>query len=153
MRTRLPVSTAGKDFFNIRAFLSLPYVLYVLSTFFCFLGLYTCKSCASIVSLYLILILILTVDLTFVSVSAEAIGISSSLSFYLVAVINGVSAFGRLISGGLALKYGPLNVMIIFTTVTAITTYIWPFVTVHSSFIVVTCIYGWVVHSIFVNLH
>lgn len=71
-----------------------------------------------------------------------AIGIDSSLAFYLVAVANATSAFGRILSGVFAVKYGGLNVMIVFTSLAAALTYAWPFVSSRGGFIAVICLYG-----------
>lgn len=84
----------------------------------------------------------MTIVLTYLSVSSLAIGASNSLAFYIVSIANAATAVGRLMGGFLAVKYGVLNIIIIFTTIAAICTYIWPFVTSVSGFIVITCFYG-----------
>lgn len=122
MFTRLPLSGTSPNWLNISAFASKPYTFYVLCTFVSFLGLYTM--------------------LTFLSVSAIDIGIDNNLAFDLVAISNAVSALGRLIGGVYAFKYGPINAMIFFTSLAAVCTYIWPFVTSQTGFIVITCLYG-----------
>lgn len=80
--------------------------------------------------------------LTFLSVSAVKIGISSSLAFYLIAISNATSAIGRILGGIYAFKYGPINALIAFTSVAAICTFIWPFIISETAFIVITCFYG-----------
>ncbi|EKM50482.1 uncharacterized protein PHACADRAFT_213401 [Phanerochaete carnosa HHB-10118-sp] len=120
MKARLPPK--GKTVTQWRALLKRAYVLYTFSTLLAFLGLYT--------------------PLTFLSVSAVSIGIDSSLAFYIVGVCNATSAFGRLLSGVLAVQYGGLNVMIVFTTLAAAMTYVWPFVDSHGGFIAIICLYG-----------
>ena len=87
--------------------------------------------------------LTLNAVLTFLSVSAVSISIDSSLAFYLIGVCNATSAFGRLLSGVLAIRYGGLNIMIIFTTLAAIMTFVWPFVDTHEGFIAIICLYGY----------
>ncbi|EJD00224.1 MFS general substrate transporter, partial [Fomitiporia mediterranea MF3/22] len=122
MRSRLPPPSVLPQLFDVHTFTLPAYVFYVLSTFICFLGLYT--------------------PLTFLSVSAELIGIDSKFAFYLVAIANGASAIGRLTSGAIAVKYGPVNVMVIFTALAAAFTYSWPFVETKSAFVTVTVLYG-----------
>lgn len=82
--------------------------------------------------------------LTFISVSAELIGMSPGTAFYMVAVANGASLVGRLTSGAFAVSYGPVNVMIVFSTLAAAFTYAWPFATSNGAFIVITVLYGYV---------
>ncbi|OCB85136.1 MFS general substrate transporter [Sanghuangporus baumii] len=122
MRSRLPPPDILPNLLDVRTFLTPAYLFYVLSTFVAFLGLYT--------------------PLTFISVSAELIGLDPSFSFYLVAIANAASAVGRLSSGVLAVSYGPVNVMVICTALAAVFTYIWPFVTTKASFIAATILYG-----------
>jgi MFS family permease len=45
-------------------------------------------------------------ELTYISVSAVAIGVSKDFSFYIIAIANASSAFGRFSSGLLADKIG-----------------------------------------------
>jgi MFS family permease len=47
-------------------------------------------------------------------------GVETALSFYLLAVLNGSSTFGRIIPGLLADHYGPLELMIILTVASGI---------------------------------
>ncbi|THU83985.1 MFS general substrate transporter [Dendrothele bispora CBS 962.96] len=123
MFPRLPPSgTMGKKWINLNIIMSLPFITYVLCTLVAFLGLYTV--------------------LTFVSLRAVSIGFSQDLAFDLVAISNALSALGRLSGGIYALKYGAINAMIIFTSVAAVVTYIWPFVTGHAGYVVVICLYG-----------
>ena len=82
--------------------------------------------------------------MTFLSVSAVSIGFDDSVAFYLVAVANATSAIGRILGGAYAFVWGPINAIIVFTSVAAICTYIWPFVTTKAGFIVLTCFYGYV---------
>ncbi|GLB34493.1 putative monocarboxylate [Lyophyllum shimeji] len=122
LKRRLPPTKAPGGILNLRAFKSPPFTVYCLSAFFSFLGLYTV--------------------LTYVSVSALQIGVSSSLSFYLVAIANASSLFGRFTAGSLADRWGPANIMIPFTAVAGILTYAWPFARSEASLIVVVVIYG-----------
>ncbi|KZV86299.1 MFS general substrate transporter [Exidia glandulosa HHB12029] len=120
MRPRLPPK--GKAAVDFRSFVSPGFAIYVLSTFVGFLGMYTA--------------------LTFVTLSAESIGIRNSLAFYLVAIVNATSAIGRVGGGVLAVRYGPINVMVLGTIPTALFTYLWPYMTTQASFIAVVSLYG-----------
>lgn len=80
--------------------------------------------------------------LTFLGVSAELIGIKPSFAFDLVAIVNAFSAIGRLGSGALAMSFGAVNVMAIFTVLAAVFTYIWGFVTTKAAFTAITILYG-----------
>ncbi|KAF5378329.1 hypothetical protein D9615_008721 [Tricholomella constricta] len=122
VRRRLPPSNLPGGLLNLNAFKSAPFTIYCLSAFFCFLGVYTL--------------------LTYVSVSALELGISDSLSFYLVAIANASSLFGRFASGSLADRFGPANVMIPFTAAAGILTYAWPFARAKESLIAVVVLYG-----------
>lgn len=146
MRTRLkPTLKTGSGWISFEDFRKLPFVFYVASTFTAFLGLYTSQFISSISNLSPNLFNSFVFEvLTFISVSASSIGINSSLSFYVVSIANATSAIGRMGGGVLALKHGPVNILIIFTSIAFICTYIWPFMTTTASFLVVTCIYGYV---------
>ena len=74
--------------------------------------------------------------------AAVGIGINSDLAFYLVAIANASSSVGRVGMGILAAWIGPLNVLLIFCLVGAVTTYAWPFAHSVGSLIVVAIIYG-----------
>ena len=80
--------------------------------------------------------------LTYVDLSATSIGISSGFSFYLVAIANGSSGFGRIVSGLLGDKLGAINVSVPLTLVCAVMTYIWPFATTKASLITIAAVYG-----------
>ena len=80
--------------------------------------------------------------LTFISVSATLIGIHPNFAFYMVSIANGASAVGRLVTGGLAVACGPVNVLMVFLIVAAAFIYAWPFVTSKAGFVAVTVFYG-----------
>ena len=61
-----------------------------------------------------------------------------SFAFYMVAIANGASAVGRLITGGLAVTCGPVNILIVFLILVAAFIYAWPFVTSKAGFVVVS---------------
>lgn len=102
--------------------------------------------------------------LTYIPISAIQVGVSNDFAFYLIAIANGASAFGRISSGLLADRVGAcllqanharspwcsyacagaLNVMIPFTTLAAAMTFAWPFATSKGALIAVAVIYGYV---------
>ncbi|KAI6162596.1 MFS general substrate transporter [Pisolithus thermaeus] len=119
---RLPPVNARGGLFNLSAFRNPAYTIYCISGITCFLGLYTA--------------------LTYLPVSATAVGVSSNFSFYLVAIANAGSGFGRLSAGLLADRIGPLNVMIPFTGLAAILTFAWPYASSQGALIGISVVYG-----------
>lgn len=81
---------------------------------------------------------------TYVGTTAIKIGISTEFAFYLVAIANAGSMFGRFFAGFLGDKIGPLNVMIPFTAVAGLLTYAWPFIKTEVVLLGVTVAYGYV---------
>ena len=71
-----------------------------------------------------------------------AIGLSPSLAYSLIAICHGIAIPGRIITGLLATKFGPLNVTIIFTLFMAIAVYLWPHASSKGTFISVIAIFG-----------
>ena len=80
--------------------------------------------------------------MTFIEVSGVGIGLSSSFSFYLVALLNAGSVFGRIASGLLSDKFGPMNTLIPFCLASAATTMVWPHCKTTPSLIANAVIYG-----------
>ena len=80
--------------------------------------------------------------LTYIDLSAISVGISPEFSFYLLAIANAGSGFGRISSGILADRVGALTVVAPLTLLCAIMTYIWPFATTKASLIAIGIIYG-----------
>jgi len=122
LRRRLAAQNVSGGLFNWKAFKSAPYSVYCASTFVNFLGVYTV--------------------LTYIDIDAASIGINPNLSFYLVAIANAASGFGRFVAGHLADGCGPMNVMIPFTASAGIITYAWPFAKTSTSLIIVAVLYG-----------
>ncbi|PIL27910.1 MFS general substrate transporter [Ganoderma sinense ZZ0214-1] len=79
---------------------------------------------------------------TYLTVSAVGEGVNADMSFYLLAIANAVSTVGRVISGLLADRFGPLNVLIPATLLTAVVTFTWPFATNVASFVVIAIFLG-----------
>ncbi|PIL27934.1 MFS general substrate transporter [Ganoderma sinense ZZ0214-1] len=86
--------------------------------------------------------LALFVVFTYLTVSAVGEGVNADVSFYLLAIANAVSILGRVISGVLADRFGPLNLLIPATLLTAVVTFAWPFATNVASFVVISIFLG-----------
>ncbi|KAF9063834.1 MFS general substrate transporter [Rhodocollybia butyracea] len=125
LKRRTPPAPSSEGIFNARIFTQFrhpAFTIYCLSTFFVYLGYYTL--------------------LTYVSATATSFGVSESFSFYLVSIANASSGFGRITSGLLADRFGPMNILIPLTAVTGIMTCIWPFTKSIGALITVVVIYG-----------
>jgi len=123
LRRRLPPKNVKGGLFNLPAFKSAPYSFYAAAMCVGFLGMYTV--------------------LTYVDSAAVAAGLDPEISFYLVAIANAGSFAGRLASGWLSSRLGPINVLVPFSVVAAIMTYIWPYTTNSVGAIIpVAIIYG-----------
>ncbi|KIY61531.1 MFS general substrate transporter [Cylindrobasidium torrendii FP15055 ss-10] len=131
VRRRLPCTDVRGGLFNLAAFKNPAFTLYCASTFVLFFGIYTV--------------------LTYIDVSATSVGIPAEFSFYLVSIANAGSGVGRYCAGLLCDMYGPMNVMIPFTTIAAVMTFAWPYATTKGALIVVAIFYGFASGS-FVSL-
>ena len=80
--------------------------------------------------------------LTFIDLSATAVGISPDFSFYLVSIANAGSGLGRITTGILGDKFGAITVIAPLTLLCAIMTYVWPFATTKGSLIGIAIVYG-----------
>jgi MFS family permease len=106
MKPRLPPPKKARSLFDGTAFKSLPYTVFSFGMFMAFIGLY--------------------IPFFYVVVSAEVkFQIADDLSFYLLSVLNASSAFGRIVPGLLADKFGSLEVLTYCTIAAAIVTYCW----------------------------
>ncbi|KAM5538093.1 hypothetical protein V8D89_008290 [Ganoderma adspersum] len=119
---RLPPKVHTGPLINLSDMKSWSYSLYCLACFTGFLGIYTV--------------------LTYIDVSAPLVGVPDDLAFYLVAIANACSAIGRVGGGLLSDRIGPLNVMIPFTFIAGVMTYIWPFVKTTGGYIAIAIVYG-----------
>ncbi|KAG8737781.1 hypothetical protein FRC10_007808 [Ceratobasidium sp. 414] len=128
LRRRLPPKNVSGGLLNLKAFRYLPYSLYVAASLVSFLGLYTGKYGSSL--------------LTYLEVYGTEIGVSSEFAFYLIPIANATSLIGRVGSGLLTDRFGPLNTLIPCTLVAGIVTFAWPFARSLGSLVVVACIYG-----------
>ena len=88
------------------AFKEPPYLFFSISLFFIFIGLY--------------------IPFFFLPLYAlESLHLSDSLSFYLLAVLNAASVFGRIIPNIIADRFGALNVLLPFTFCASILAFAW----------------------------
>ncbi|KAJ7158286.1 major facilitator superfamily domain-containing protein [Mycena crocata] len=122
VRRRLPPKHIAGGLLNPAAFKNMAYTVYCLAGVVAFLGLYTV--------------------LTYIDVSATSVGVSPDFSFYLIAVANGASLFGRLMAGAITDKFGAVNVIAPMTAAAAIVTYVWPLARSNGSFVAIAIIYG-----------
>ncbi|KAG6816511.1 hypothetical protein H0H87_005513 [Tephrocybe sp. NHM501043] len=75
-------------------------------------------------------------------VGAVAVGVPEDFSFYLVSIANASSGLGRVVSGIIVDKLGPVNVSVPFTVAAALVTYLWPLAHTKSVMIAVAIVYG-----------
>ncbi|KAH8834675.1 MFS general substrate transporter [Flagelloscypha sp. PMI_526] len=101
---------------------NLKYSLYILGGFFAFLGLY--------------------VVMIFLDISAVTHGVPEGFSFYLIAILNGVSGVGRMVAGKLSDKYGPGNAVIPSLLGSAAITFAFPFAKHKADFILIAVFFG-----------
>lgn len=104
------------------AFLNLPYTFTVVGLFFMFWGLYT--------------------PFFYITTYAQQHGMSTSLAYYMVAVLNAASFFGRVLPGILADKLGKFNVIIIVGVSTAILEFCWIKTHNNAGIIAFTAVFG-----------
>ncbi|KAL0574829.1 hypothetical protein V5O48_007127 [Marasmius crinis-equi] len=119
---RLPPKNIEGGLFNWAAFRNPAFSCYTLCTMVTFLGLYTV--------------------LMYIDISAQSVGVSEDVSFYLVSIINASSGVGRLVAGMLVDKTGAINFIAPTTFLAGILTYAWPFARGLGSLIAVSIIYG-----------
>ncbi|KAI6156993.1 MFS general substrate transporter [Pisolithus tinctorius] len=119
---RLPPVNVKGGLFNLSAFRNPAYTIYCIAGVACPLGLYT--------------------TLTYLPVSASAVGVSNNFTFYLTAISNAASGVGRLSAGFLADYIGPLNVMIPLTSLVGVLTFVWPYASSQGQLIAISVIYG-----------
>jgi MFS transporter, MCT family, solute carrier family 16 (monocarboxylic acid transporters), member 10 len=128
---------------NLKAFKSFPYTVYTFSTLVGFLGIYTCTSTnQSFPSMASEFGSYTYTALTYLDISAINASVSPDISFYLIAIANAASLFGRLSSGFLGDRLGPMNVLIPYTLAAAIFTYSWPYARTIGTLAVIALLYG-----------
>jgi len=125
MRTRLPPSKKSRDILDLAAFRSAPFSLYTLGLFLSFIGLY--------------------VPIFYIILWAEKhADVDAGMSFYLLALLNGSSTFGRIIPGLLADWFGPLELTIVCTITAAVLAYVAIVIDTLGGLIVFAILYGFV---------
>ncbi|KIY49057.1 MFS general substrate transporter [Fistulina hepatica ATCC 64428] len=122
VQRRLPPKQVKGGLLNLHAFKNTAYTVYCLSGLVMFLGLYTV--------------------LTYIDVSAQSVGVSSSFSFYLLSIANASSTLGRLLAAVTADRYGCVNITAPLSALAGVMTYVWPFAHNEQSLIVVAVFYG-----------
>ncbi|KAJ3999854.1 major facilitator superfamily domain-containing protein [Lentinula boryana] len=124
---RLPPRNVSGGLFNLAAFKDPPFSMYAIAVFTGFLGLYTI--------------------LTFIDLSALAVGLSPDMAAYLVAIANMSSGLGRIATGIMADRIGALNFIITTTLFAGALSFAWPFARTEASLIVITVLYGFMYGS------
>ncbi|KAG1827418.1 major facilitator superfamily domain-containing protein, partial [Suillus subaureus] len=121
LKRRLPPTNVRGGFFNLKAFRNKAFTIYCISGVMILLGFYT--------------------ELTYLSVSAVAIGVSKDFSFYILAIANAASAL-RVLFGLISDKIGAINTIAVSTAITGIATIVWPLAKNESQLIAIAAIYG-----------
>ncbi|ELU44177.1 monocarboxylate permease [Rhizoctonia solani AG-1 IA] len=138
LRRRLPPKKVSGGLLNLKAFLHIPYSIYVLASVVSFLGLYTGEHRSHHTNQRADKFLVLT----YLEVYATEIGLPEDFAFYMIPIANAASLFGRVGSGVVSDRIGPINTLIPSTLVAGVCTYAWPFARNKGSLIVLACIYG-----------
>ncbi|PIL26828.1 MFS general substrate transporter [Ganoderma sinense ZZ0214-1] len=99
-------------------------------------------ACSFYVASLVVNTLALFTVLTYLTVSAVDDNLNANLAFDLLTIANATSTLGRVASGLLADRYGPLNVLIPATLMTAVVTYAWPFAANVPAFVMISVLIG-----------
>ncbi|KAJ5924058.1 MFS general substrate transporter [Penicillium verhagenii] len=124
MKQRLPPPKQTRSLLDLRAFREPIFVVFSFGLFFSFVGLY-------FPFFYLP---------SFFSSSLHA---SSNISFYIIAVLNASSVFGRITPGLIADRIGSLNTLIPISLIAAILSFSWIGIHNEGGAIVFACLYGY----------
>ncbi|KAJ7730158.1 major facilitator superfamily domain-containing protein [Mycena metata] len=119
---RLPPVKAPGDVLGLHVFRNAAFSIFCVATLISLLGLFTMS--------------------TYISSSALAFGISPGFVFYLVAIVNFSAGVGRVISGLLGDRYGPMNIMTIMTALAGVATIAWPFCRTIPTITIISILYG-----------
>jgi predicted MFS family arabinose efflux permease len=120
IRARLPPKR--QRFLKLEAFKKPKYVATLTAVFFLNVGIFT--------------------PFFYLPLYGEFHGMSTSLAFYLIAIQNASSFFGRLVPGVIADKIGPYNMLSTVSIITAIITFCWIRMTTNASIIAFSVLYG-----------
>lgn len=125
MKTRLPPPEKSRRMFDPAALRSLPYMVFNTGLFFAFVGLY--------------------IPFFYAIIYAERqLGIKEDLSFYMLAVLNGASVFGRILPGLLADRLGSIEVITVASLISAIIAFCWLAVDNLGGLVVFCIVYGFI---------
>ncbi|KAK1758897.1 major facilitator superfamily domain-containing protein [Echria macrotheca] len=125
LRTRVPPAGKSRAIFDLAAFRSATFDLYSLGLFLSFVGLY--------------------VPIFYIILWAEKhVHVDAGLSFYLLALLNGSSTFGRIIPGLLADRFGPFELTIVCTVLAAVFAYVAIVIDTLGGLVVFAILYGFV---------
>ncbi|KIM75932.1 hypothetical protein PILCRDRAFT_826763 [Piloderma croceum F 1598] len=78
----------------------------------------------------------------YLQIFAQSKGVDENLAFYLLAILNGASVFGRILPNFVADKIGPYNMIIPFSFATAVMIFGWLGLKNTADFIVFAILYG-----------
>ncbi|GFG20113.1 MFS transporter, putative [Aspergillus udagawae] len=120
IRARLPPKR--QRFLKLEAFKKPKYVATLTAVFFLNVGIFT--------------------PFFYLPLYGEFQGMSTSLAFYLIAIQNASSFFGRLVPGVIADKIGPYNMLSTVSIITAIITFCWICMTTNAGIIAFSVLYG-----------
>ncbi|TEY24756.1 hypothetical protein BOTCAL_1364g00010 [Botryotinia calthae] len=124
MRTRRKPSSQWK-LVDLAAWRELPYLLFAIGLFFTFMGLY--------IPFFYVQTYVIQQDI-----------MSEDLGFYLLAILNAGSFFGRIVLNHIADKIGPLNVCIACGIATSVLGFAWIAIENIGGIIIFSILYGYV---------
>ncbi|TVY94412.1 Aspyridones efflux protein [Lachnellula willkommii] len=125
MKTRLPPPETSRRMIDPAALRSLPYMVFNIGLFFAFAGLY--------------------IPFFYAITYAELhLGIKEDLSFYMLAVLNGASVFGRILPGLLADRFGSLQVITAASLISGVVAFCWLAVDNLGGLVVFCIVYGFI---------
>ncbi|TBU48849.1 MFS general substrate transporter [Dichomitus squalens] len=119
---RLPPKQGRTPLVSVAEFKRPAYSIYVSAWCISNLGLWTC--------------------MTYLTLSAVDAGLNATLAFNLLAILNATSTLGRISSGILADRYGPLNILVPASLIVAVVTYAWPFAKSTAAFVMIAVLIG-----------
>ncbi|TKA77005.1 hypothetical protein B0A55_01966 [Friedmanniomyces simplex] len=82
------------------------------------------------------------IPLFYVSTYAVSIGMTPTLAFYLVSIVNGASLFGRILPGIVADRFGRFNMLAVSAFVAGVITFCWTTATSVAGLVVWTLAFG-----------
>ncbi|KAJ5093147.1 hypothetical protein N7456_009008 [Penicillium angulare] len=124
MKTRLPPAKQARKIIDPSAFKESPFIILSAALFFAFIGLY-------FPFFYLP---------TFLS---DYLNASENISFYIIAILNAASVFGRITPGVLADRVGSINTIIPISLIASVLAFAWIGIHNEAGTIVYSIIYGY----------